>query len=100
MGLPAELGRARPEPHCLLSQARGHGRPDVLEELSSVEHQLKRLHEKTGELAVPCTRWRSRACSSCRWLPMPLLKLTSGHTSCKGVYRYLTKNGRVLPPTI
>lgn len=27
---------------------------------------------------------------------MPLLKPISGHTSCKGVYRYLTKGGRAL----
>ena len=27
---------------------------------------------------------------------MPLLKPISGHTSCKGVYRYLTKDGRAL----
>ena len=27
---------------------------------------------------------------------MPLLKPISGHTSCKGVYRYLTKGGRTL----
>lgn len=29
-------------------------------------------------------------------MPMPLLKPISGHTSCKDVYRYLTKNGRAL----
>lgn len=29
-------------------------------------------------------------------LPMPLLKPISGHTSCKGAYRYLTKDGRAL----
>lgn len=27
---------------------------------------------------------------------MPILKPISGHTSCAGVYRYLTKNGRAL----
>ena len=27
---------------------------------------------------------------------MPLLKPISGHTSCRGVYRYLTKDGRAL----
>ena len=27
---------------------------------------------------------------------MPLLKPISGHTSCKDVYRYLTKNGHAL----
>lgn len=27
---------------------------------------------------------------------MPLLKPVSGHTSCKGAYRYLTKDGRAL----
>ena len=27
--------------------------PDVLEELSSMGHQLKRLRKKTGELAIP-----------------------------------------------
>lgn len=27
---------------------------------------------------------------------MPLLKPISGHTSCKDVYRYLTKDGRAL----
>lgn len=27
---------------------------------------------------------------------MPLLKSISGHTSCKGAYRYLTKDGQAL----
>jgi hypothetical protein len=27
---------------------------------------------------------------------MPILKPISGHTSCTEVYKYLTKNGRVL----
>lgn len=27
---------------------------------------------------------------------MPILKPISDHSSCAGVYRYLTKNGRVL----
>lgn len=27
---------------------------------------------------------------------MPLLKPISGHTSCRGVFRYLTKDGRTL----
>lgn len=68
---------------------------DVLDEFSSVGRQLKRLRERTGKLVALV---RTVAESRLLFLygpPMPLLKPISGHTSCKGISRYLTKDGRV-----
>lgn len=69
---------------------------DVQEELASVGHQLERLRERTDEFAAPVREVAESRLLFLQVATMPLLKPISGHTSCKGVYRHLTKDGRAL----